>query len=192
MSKQKTVERGTKDEKSLFNEMKSLSKRVNQRILRIERLTGETNTFATKQLSDYLSSKVVGAWTKKGRVSTRKGFTDTQLKAIIRAEKRFLESDVSTIRGIKKYTDKISGQAGKPISYVQANTYYQAQKDYRWIYDYMSPSEFWDMARECITEHWSKETFINNIMAYIDDRRLDESLYNDLENLYKYVQGVNV
>lgn len=40
----------------LFNELKKLSKTANQRILRLERLTGEKETFAVKQLTDYLST----------------------------------------------------------------------------------------------------------------------------------------
>ena len=111
MANIKSAGKGTIDEKSLFLEMKKLSKRVNQRILRIESLTGQTDTFATKQLHDYLSSKVVNAWTKSGRVAARKDFTKLQMQAIIRASKNFLKQDTSKVTGIKKYTESVSKQA---------------------------------------------------------------------------------
>ena len=73
-----------------------------------------------------------------------------------------------------------------------ANTYYQASKGYDWIYKYIAPSDFWEIARECVKENWSEETFIDNISVYITDRTVDEILKEDLRKLYKYIQGVNV
>lgn len=52
-------------EASLFAEMKKLSKRANQRIVRLERETGLQDSFAIKQLKDYLSSEKVNTWTEK-------------------------------------------------------------------------------------------------------------------------------
>ena len=53
-------------EQQLFNELKKLAKRANQRLLRMERLTGEQGLFASKQLYDYLDR--VNGLTLKGRV----------------------------------------------------------------------------------------------------------------------------
>lgn len=55
----------TPEQASLFSEMKKLSKRANQRIVRLERETGLQDSFAIKQLKDYLSSEKVNTWTKK-------------------------------------------------------------------------------------------------------------------------------
>ena len=52
-------------EASLFAEMKKLSKRANQRIVRLERETRVKDSFAIKQLKDYLSSNAVQTWTEK-------------------------------------------------------------------------------------------------------------------------------
>ena len=191
MANIKSAGKGTIDEKSLFLEMKKLSKRVNQRILRIERLTGQTDTFATKQLHDYLSSKVVNAWTKSGRVAARKDFTKLQMQAIIRASKNFLKQDTSKVTGIKKYTESVSKQAGFKLSYKEASVYYIVMKDYKWIYEYTG-SSFWDIARDAKRQGWSERTFIDNIMTFITDRSLDESLERDLRNLYEYAKGVRV
>lgn len=174
---------------ALFSELKKLAKKANQRILRLERLTGQTGTFATKQLYDYLDSETLQAATAKGRIAVRKSFDETQMKAIIKAINQFLEG-VSTVSKVKQVTKEFSKEAGVGLSYTQANTYYQAQHNYQWIYKYLTPSEFWELARECVKEGWSESTFIDKIMVYITDRSLDELLKIDLINLYKYIQGV--
>lgn len=189
MAIQKDNGRTSKEQTSLYNELKRLAKRANQRILRLERLTGKTGTFATKQLYDYLASDVLKALTSKGRVAVRRDFDQTGMKAVIKAVNIFLESD-STVKKVKKLVNEYSKQAGKELNFEQANTYYQAQKNYYWIYKYLTPSEFWAIARECVTENWSEETFIDNISVYITDRTVDEILKEDLRKLYNYIQGV--
>lgn len=118
--------------------------------------------------------------------------TALQMKSIIKATRNFLRQETSRVAGVKKYLKNISEKAGKKVRYKQANALYQAQSNYNWIYQYLSPSEFWDFARECVKEGWSEETFIDNIMVYITDRTLDEILRIDLQNLYDYIQGVKV
>lgn len=181
----------TSNETSLYNELKRLAKRANQRILRLERLTGKTGTFATKQLYDYLDSDVLNALTSKGRVAVRRDFDETQMKAIIKAVNIFLEND-STVKKVKKIVKEYSTQAGKELNFEMANTYYQANKGYDWIYKYIAPSDFWEISRECVKENWSEETFIDNISVYITDRTVDEILKEDLRKLYNYIQGVQV
>lgn len=184
-------------EASLFSEMKKLSKRANQRIVRLERETGVQEAFATKQLADYLSSEQVKGWTAKGRVTASKSLSATQMKAIIKATKQFLKADTSRVAGAKQYVEKISKQAGFKVPYHEASSMYQAERNYTWIYEYFGASEksggsyFWDFAREARDEHWDKETFIDNIMVYLHDRVLDEKLRADLEALYSYALGVN-
>ena len=181
----------TSSETSLYNELKRLAKRANQRILRLERLTGITGTFATKQLYDYLESDVLNALTSKGRVAVRRDFDETQMKAIIKAVNIFLESD-STVKKVKKITKSYTEQAGKELNFEMANTYYQANKGYDWIYKYIAPSDFWEIARESVKENWSEETFIDNISVYITDRTVDEILKEYLRKLYNYIKGVQV
>lgn len=79
-------------EASIFSEMKKLSKRANQRILRLERLTGANEPFATKQLADYLSSNLLNVWTRKGRVGVKSDLSVLQMKSVIKATKQFLDS----------------------------------------------------------------------------------------------------
>ena len=139
-----------------------------------------------------MSSDVVNAWTKKGRVGVKSTLSAQQMKSVIKATRNFLKQDTSRVAGVKAFQKSVTTKAGKKVSYKQANALYQAQTNYNWIYQYLSPSEFWDFARECVKEGWSEETFIDNIMVYITDRSLDEVLRIDLQNLYDYIQGVRV
>ena len=91
----------TSEEQELFTELKKLSKRANQRIVRLEREFGK-DTWATKYLKEKLATEPLQAWTISGRVKVNKSMTVTQMKATIKATKEFLNSNISTRRGIKK------------------------------------------------------------------------------------------
>lgn len=178
----------TKEETLLYNELKSLSKRANQRILRLERLTGEKGTFGVKQLYDYLSSSELDALSSKGRIKLKKSYSMTQFKAIIKATNQFLNKSPSKVSQVKKITKEYSEKAGKPLSYSQADTLYRARKNYTWIYAYMTPSEFWSFVQLAKESGWNQETFINQIESYID-AEIDEEMIEDLKDLYDYVMG---
>ena len=95
----------TREEQELFNELKKLSKRANQRIVRLEREFGK-DTWATKYLKEKLATEPLQAWTISGRVKVNKSMTVTQMKATIKATKEFLNSSTSTKRGIKQAKQK--------------------------------------------------------------------------------------
>lgn len=95
----------TREEQELFNELKKLSKRANQRVVRLERSFGK-DTWATKYLKDKLATEPLQAWTTSGRVKVNKSMSVTQMKATIKATKEFLNSNISTRRGIKKAKQK--------------------------------------------------------------------------------------
>lgn len=95
----------TREEQELFSELKKLSKRANQRIVRLEREFGK-DTWATKYLKEKLATEPLQAWSISGRVKANKSMTVTQMKATIKATKEFLNSSISTKRGIKKAKQK--------------------------------------------------------------------------------------
>lgn len=95
----------TREEQELFNDLKKLSKKANQRIVRLEREFGK-DTWATKYLKEKLATEPLQAWTISGRVKANKSMTVTQMKATIKATKEFLNSSISTKRGIKKAKQK--------------------------------------------------------------------------------------
>ena len=86
----------TPEESMLYRETMKLVKRANQRLVRMERLTGEKGTFASKGLYDELSSSTINAVTKKGRISLKKSYNTEQLRLIKRAAEEYL-SDTTLI-----------------------------------------------------------------------------------------------
>lgn len=172
------------NEQILFIELKTLAKRANQRLLRLERLTGEKGTFASKQLYDYL--EVVNGISKTGRIRVSKSLSETEMLGIIRATKQFLKSGTSTQRGVKKKVKEYSTKAGKPISFKQADVLYKSEKNYTWIYQFIPKSEFWDIVRVAKRENWDEKTFAEQI-SFLGKFEIDEELKQDLESLYYYV-----
>lgn len=98
----------TQEERLLFNEMKKLVKLANQRILSLEKTTGIKESFASKQLIDYLSSTPISSITKSGRVALKQDSTLMQKKATIKAIKEFIDKKESKVKGIKTYVQKYS------------------------------------------------------------------------------------
>lgn len=181
----------TKEQQELFNDLKTLAKRANQRLLRIERLTDLKGTFASKQLYDYLDSSTLQALSEKGRVRVSKSFTTTQMLAIIKATEQYLEDSTSLVAGVKSLVKEYTQKAGKPISFEHADTLYQTGKNYRWIIGMngLTESEFWGtwvpLAKRGELE---KDDWIEQLSLRINVE-LDEYYKSKLEALYYYVTG---
>lgn len=185
----------TKDELSLYNDLLKLSKKANGRIERLEKLTGKQETFAVKQLIDYLDSPVLGAVTDKGRISIKKNYTINKMRAIKKATEEFLANDLSSVRGVKDYQKRFSKLTNRQISLDDLSDIYIASENYDWIYDYYG-SEIWDMARDSKSQNWSFDTFLQTFLQSSDDF---SKLYNDenltvlaQENLHNKVQDFYV
>lgn len=138
-----------KRQEDLISELNKLSKRANQRILTIERLTNRKSPqFAVKDLADYLSV-TKGLTKRKGksvRVSMyKKSMTETDVLGTIKALNKFLNYEpTSKIRGIKEFTKKQSEKLGKKLTFAQASTIYRARNEWKNIFDYVNESEFWN------------------------------------------------
>lgn len=181
----------TKEQQQLFTELKTLAKRANQRLLRIERLTEQKGTFASKQLYDYLDSSTLQALSEKGRIRVSKAFSTIQMLAIKKATEQYLEDRTSQVAGVKSLVKEYSQKAGKPISFEQADTLYQTGKNYKWIIGMngLTESEFWGtwvpLAKRGELE---KDDWIEQLSLRINVE-LDEYYKSKLEAIYYYVTG---
>jgi hypothetical protein len=176
----------TPEESALYRDALKLVKRANSRLLRMERATGSKGTFASKQLYDYLDSSTLNAVTSTGRISMKKSYTPNQIRAIQKATKEFLGQETSTVRGAKKYQKQVSKQAGKPISLLQASDIFITRRNYQWIFEYMTESEFWTFVRVAKENGWDRETFIDELSNYITNIP-DEDLRIRIGLIYDYV-----
>jgi uncharacterized protein YbcI len=185
------------EQQQLFNELKKLSKRANQRIVRLEREFGK-DTWATKKLRDKLVTEPLQAWTKTGRVKVNKSMTVIQMKATIKATQQFLNSKTSTKRGIKqvrkttiKQLAKSLGTDEEDLTYEEAETLYKMLSDdyVTDIMKYIPDSEsFLALIEDAKEAGDSQDSFISRISDYIEFGN-DVDMRNKLIIIYeKYVK----
>lgn len=184
------------EQQQLFNELKKLSKRANQRIVRLEREFGK-DTWATKKLRDKLEAEPLQAWSKTGRVKVNKSMTTTQMKATIKATQQFLNSKTSTKRGIKqvkkttiKQLAKSLGTDDEDLTNEEAEALYDMLSDdyVTDILKYIPASDFWALIEDAKEAGDSQESFISRISDYIEFGN-DVDMRNKLIMIYeKYVK----
>lgn len=184
------------EQQQLFNELKKLSKRANQRIVRLEREFGK-DTWATKKLRDKLATEPLQAWTKTGRVKVNKSMTTTQMKATIKATQQFLNSKTSTKRGIKqvkkttiKQLAKSLGTDDEDLTNEEAEALYDMLSDdyVTDILKYIPASDFWALIEDAKEAGDRQESFISRISDYIEFGN-DVDMRNKLIMIYeKYVK----
>ena len=181
----------TSEQIQLFNELKKLSKRANQRLVRLERAFGK-ETWAAKKLRDKLDIEPLQAWTKTSRVRINKTMTITQLKATIQATEKFLNSETSTVRGVKNVRKRQIEQIQKKFNvdeedytYEDAENFYDVFDDsYNWILKYIDPSEFQAMVQDAIEQRDSENDWVKRIEDYI-------SIGNDIDLINKCIDLYN-
>ena len=178
----------SKDEQQLYSELQKIVKKANQRLLRIEKVTGEKGLFASKQLYDYLTVKELDAVSESGRIKLSKSYNIGKMQKIKKATEQFLDKEESTVKGIKKLKVKYEEEAEKELDFKQLNTLYRSSKNYTWIYEFIPKSEFWgNWVKTTNRENWDKETFTEQIALRIN-KEVDVELKVDLEALYYYVK----
>lgn len=192
----KKIELNT-EQQQLFNELKKLSKRANQRIVRLEREFGK-DTWATKKLRNKLEAEPLQAWSKTGRVKVNKSMTVTQMKATIKATQQFLNSKTSTKRGIKqikkttiKQLAKSLGTEEEDLTYEEAETLYKMLTD-DYVTDIMKyipdSKSFLSLIEDAKEAGDSQDSFISRISDYIEFGN-DVDMRNKLIMIYeKYVK----
>ena len=113
--------------------------------------------------------------------------TILQMRAAIKALNRFIKEETSTVKGAKDYTKKVSLQTGNSVSPSFASTVYRAKREWKWILEYLTESEFWDFARECVKNEYDYNTYTEKLSGFhkdlekmVNDSRLDEILREKL------------
>lgn len=175
----------TTEEKELYNDLKKLVKRANQRLVRIERLTGEKDSFSSKQLFDYLSSEKLKAVTKSNRIKID-NFNLEQMEAIKSAVEDFLDKDsLSTVRNIKKYKSKVEKAIGTEVSFKDLSAIYKARDLWKWSEEQYG-SAFWtDFAPRILEQN--KNEWIEFAKTYSQEGN-DLEIKQKLTEIYDYIQ----
>ena len=166
----------TAEQQKLYEELKKLAKRANQRIVRLEREFGK-DKWSVKNLRDRLDTQKLNAWTKTGRIKYNKSMTITELRAVIKATNQFLNSQTSTKRGIKQVRKKqIEGIKrsmsidDEEFTYEEAESLYRLFEDTDFTYfvpKYFTASEFWSLIQEAKEQNVDENGFIELIEMYL-------------------------
>lgn len=192
----------TREEQQLFNELKKLSKRANQRIVRLERAFGK-NTLTVRQLQEKLAAEPLQAWTISGRVRVTKSMTPTQYMAAIRATEQFLSNKLTTKRGIKKAKIKAiktlqarygSAIEGGELSYAEVETLanFFEDKEVNAITNYIKGSDVIAIIEEARASNWDYETFLDTMNSYIIYNKGRGNVEQIIRKIYvKYVYKGN-
>lgn len=169
----------------LQKELIKLSKRANQRILRLERLTGLKEPFAVKKLFDYIS--VENAISKTGRIRTSKEFTETQMINIIKATNEFLDDrENSLVSNLKKAKLEAEKSIGVELPWDLFESTYQASRLYDWAEETYG-SKFWKEFAPLVHE-MSKNKWVNLCASYTENIK-DVDTLNKLRALYDILKS---
>ena len=162
--------------------------------LRLERKYG-VNTWASKKLQNRLNTDLVDSWTESGRIKLNKSMSITQLKAVAKATKMFLNSKTSTVGGVKqtikntKLGLKKIIENGENIPDDEIETIYDLMSDdyLRELSDYIPPSDLAVLLQESREKSDNEEDFTKRISNYIELGN-DNDLKSKLTMIYnKYI-----
>lgn len=118
-----------------------------------------------------LDSELIGAWTDSSRIKLNKSMNLTQLRAVAKATRQFLNSKTSTVSGVKKQIKAIKKGFQKSLDLTdeEAEAIYEAFDEdlLQWIYRYIEPSEFWALVQEAKEMNYSENQWLKLIEDYI-------------------------
>lgn len=178
-----------------FKETLKLVKQVNSRITQLNKHGYSSGTWASKKLNARLQTSKIGAW-HRGRVKVKESMSDTQLKAIQKASRQFLESKTSTYKGInkvKKNTIKslastLSDEDRGRVNEEDAEFYYDmlGEDDFDYFADKIGASTLWILIDEANENGDSESSWLDRLGRYITLN--DEDVRNRAIRLYdKYI-----
>lgn len=167
-----TKENLEKTKNELFNELRKLAKRANQRIVRLERFTGRQDAWAVANLRNRLDTEKLNAWTPKGRIKYNKSMNITELRAVIKATKNFLNSATSTKRGIEKVRQRQIKGLGLSLDIEEENAefFYRLFEDTDYTFfvpKYITASAMNDIIQESIEYRYNVDRYLEALEIYI-------------------------
>ena len=168
-------------------------RKANQRIQKIQGRYGESS-WAINQLYEKIdNNNVNGISTLTGNIRISKSMSDIQLRAIQKATKIFLDSQTSTLRGVRKAINNMQealkknySDIDRPLSDKDAEKLYNIieNRDIRNTVEQIGASETWTRTLRAKEQNLSVDKFIDLFKnTKIDINDLD--IKADLERIYQ-------
>ena len=169
-----------------YKDLQRLVKKANSRLLRIQRFSGKDVAWAGKQLQAKLDNEKLSAWSSASTIKISRDMSEMQLERIYKATENFLNSQTSTIRGIKGKIKSIKEgfKSNLGVTNEEAEAIYQAFEEdlIKWALRYIDASRLWALVEEAKEYNYSLKTF--------EDRFLELSqLQNDLD-IKEKIKGI--
>ena len=168
----------------LFDKMKKLAKRANQRLVRLERAV-DFKPWAVRNLEKRLERS--DALTDKGRIRYNKNMSISEMRKVIKASEYFLNSKTSTVGGLKQRAKDIKKNFSKrlDITLEEADNLYQLfeVENTKEILKYLSPSELFALIEEAKEQNMSETQFIDLFKQYVEFTE-DNTLRDAVIRLY--------
>ena len=184
------------DTQRLERETRKLVNKANARLDSLQRRY-RSGTWATKKLSNRLSSNKMRMWSRGGKIKLGKNPTKQQLLAVNKAVNQFLESQTSTKKGISKTRQKTIeslrsslSTEDKELSYEDAEKFYEmfGEDNFSNIADKIGASALQAVIEDAIEENDSSNDFIKRIEMYAGLSMNDLDIRESASKLYeKYV-----
>lgn len=168
-------------------------RKANQRIQKIQGRYGESS-WAVNQLYEKIdNNNINGISTLTGNIRISRNMSDIQLKAIQKATNIFLNSQTSTLRGVKKAINNMQdalkknySDVNKPLSDKDAEKLYNIleNRDVRNTVEQIGASETWTRVLRAKEQDLNKDKFIDLFKnSKVDINDLDVKA--DLERIYQ-------
>lgn len=181
-----------------YNELAKDVRKANQRIQKLQGRYGESS-WAINQLYEKIDNKNVnGVSTLTGNIRISKNMSEVQLKAIQKATTKFLDSQTSTLRGVKKaignmqdaikanYSDMNKQLSDKDVEILYS---FLENKETRGTVERIGASDTWTRVIQAKEDNLSKNDFIDLFKNAKNANINDEDIRKDLETIYnKYMQ----
>lgn len=184
------------DTQRLERETRKLVSKANARLDSLQRRY-RSGTWATKKLSNRLSSNKMRMWSRGGKIKLGKNPTKQQLLAVNKAVNQFLESQTSTKKGISRTRQKTIeslrsslSTEDKELSYEDAEKFYEmfGEDNFSNIADKIGASALQAVIEDAIEENDSSNDFIKRIEMYAGLSMNDLDIRESASKLYeKYV-----
>ena len=178
--------------------------KVNKRLQSLQR-GGYAGSWSSKKLMNRLGTKRVGTLdvTRRGGAVTgvklRKGLTNTQLIAVQKASRQFLESQTSTVKGIKEVREKTIASLQVSLSDMDKGL---SNEDVEFLYDMLEiqemqdlteqfgASRIWDISQDSIEANESRESFLKRFEREIATLN-DKDMLDKANRIYDYISKKN-
>ena len=165
----------TKEQQSakLYKETLKLVQKSNARLDSLQRHY-KLGTWSSKKLMNRLDTNILKAWSIKGKIKLNNNLTNTQLKAIQKATKQFLESKTSTNKGIKSVKESTKESLKNSLSLdnelddedVEEMYNMLSNNDFDYFNEKVGASTMWVIIDDAIEQNDSEEGFLERIERY--------------------------